>query len=316
MPLDKLDQKIIHELFLHARASNNQLAKKVGASKEVVLYRIERLKEQRIITKFIPLINFSRMGYMLYRIQLKFNHKNPTNWHTFFRTIPEINWLVELQGNWDAVATFRVKHHVEFFAIVNKIQTHFAKNIQNMLITIVNAIHHFPPNFLSSQKMNDKHYTLETSIEPTLVIDKIDGQVLKELLHNARVPLLELARNIHTSATTVHYHLEKMLKNKVIIGFVPLIDHAALGFTHFKILLHLLDPAQKKKLQEILAQEPQIIYITESYGYADLEFEMVTKSINELFDLLERISTEIPLKNQEIIYNNKEMLVNEMPYGL
>ncbi len=315
MPLDKLDQKIIHELFLHARASNNQLAKKVGASKEVVLYRIERLKEQRIITKFIPLINFSRMDYMLYRIQLKFNHKNPTDWHTFFRTIPEINWLVELQGNWDVVATFRVKHQVEFFAIVNKVQTHFAKNIQNMLITIVNSIHHFPPNFLSAQKTNGKHYTLETSLEPALALDKIDWQVLKELLRNARVPLLELARNIHTSATTVHYHLEKMLKNKVIIGFVPLIDHTALGFTHFKILLHLLDPAQKKKLHEILSHEQQIIYITESYGYADLEFEIVTKSINELFELLERISTEIPLKNQEIIYNNKEMLVNEMPHG-
>ena len=109
MSLDKLDQKIIAELFHDARMSHSQLGKRVGTSKEVINYRIGRLLKQGIISKFIPLIDFSRLGYLNYRVQLKFNHRDKALWHSFFSAIPQISWLVELQGNWDLVATFWVQ---------------------------------------------------------------------------------------------------------------------------------------------------------------------------------------------------------------
>lgn len=314
MPLDKLDQKIILELFHDARASNSAIGKKVGASKEVVHYRIQKLIKEQIITKFIPLINFSRFGYISYRIQLKFNHRNKAQWHSFFHIIPQTSWLVELQGNWDLVATFWVKSNAEFFVIVSQIQTQFKQDIQDMLITTVDAVYHFPPNFILNQKAPlEKNYKIGNSKEPALDLDEIDTKILKELLKDGRIPLLELARNIHSSATNVNYHLKKLLKQKIIVAFVPILNPAVLGFTHFKIMIQLINPAQKKQLKERLMQEKGTIYITEAYGHSDMEFELVTEKVNELFDLLEKVSDEIPFKKYEIIFNNKEVLVNEMP---
>ncbi len=317
MPLDKLDQKIITELFQDARISHSQLGKKVGTSKEVINYRIDRFLKQGIISKFIPLIDFSCLGYLNYRVQLKFNHRDKALWYSFFSSISQTSWLVELQGNWDLVATFWVKSNVEFFEIVSKIQLQFKENIQEMLITTVDTIYHLPPLFLLDKKI-EKYYRMGTTKNTTvqqdyLQLDQIGIKICKELLKDARMPLLELARNINSSATNVTHHLKKLLKQKIIIAFVPILNPAAVGFTHFKIMIQLLNPAQKNQLKERLMQEKGTVYITEAYGQSDLEFEFVTQNINDLFNLLEKVSDAIPFKKYEIIFNNKEILVNEMP---
>ena len=50
--LDLKDKKILVELELNSRRSNNQIAKKVNLSKEVVKYRIDRLLEKGVILRF------------------------------------------------------------------------------------------------------------------------------------------------------------------------------------------------------------------------------------------------------------------------
>lgn len=312
--LDKLDQKLIQELFRNSRASNSELGKKLLASKEVINYRISRLLNEGIIKKIIPLVNYSRLGYTIYRIQLKFNFKDKEKWPSFFKTIPQTSWMVELQGNWDLVVLFWIKNNLEFFQIVNKIKQEFGANTQEMLITMVDSIYNLPPNFLSEQpKKEPFYYKLEISKEPPVDLDELDFAIIKELMGNGRIPILELARKIHSSATNVNYHLSKLIKNKVIIAFIPVIDHTKLGLTHFKITLNLVNPAQKNQLKEFLLNSQSVIYITESYGSYDLEFEVITWKINDLFNLLEQISIEMPIKKHEIIYDNKEIMVNEMP---
>ena len=76
MLLDKLDQKLLLELYKDARQSNAQIGKTLLCSKEVIQYRLKRLEENGIITKYIPIINFSRLGYTIYRLQIKFTTKN------------------------------------------------------------------------------------------------------------------------------------------------------------------------------------------------------------------------------------------------
>ncbi len=113
--------------------------------------------------------------------------------------------------------------------------------------------------------------------------------------------------NIHATP------LKKLIKEKLIIGFIPVIDYTRLGLTHFKITVNLINSAQKKQLKQKLIMEQNIGYITESYGNYDLEFEVIVENINQLFALIDEINLEIPFKKQEIIFNNKEILVNEDP---
>ncbi|MBU4308384.1 MAG: winged helix-turn-helix transcriptional regulator, partial [Nanoarchaeota archaeon] len=47
--MDKKDERILLELISNSRIPINQLAKKVGLSREVVNYRLKNLAKQKII---------------------------------------------------------------------------------------------------------------------------------------------------------------------------------------------------------------------------------------------------------------------------
>lgn len=61
--MDKKDEKILIELIKNSRMSFKQLGKKVGLSREVVTYRVNKLIEEKIITDFHSIINIEKLGY-------------------------------------------------------------------------------------------------------------------------------------------------------------------------------------------------------------------------------------------------------------
>lgn len=312
--LDKLDQKLLGELFKNARASNSGLGKQLHASKEVINYRINRLLKEGIISKFIPIINFSCLGYTIYRVQLKFLKRDKAKEKEFFSSIKNTSWMVDLHGNWDLVVLFWIKSPLEFFRIVDEINLFFKENIQQSQTTIVNAIHYSHATSLEQKNQLRFSYLQKIYEGEQLKLDEIDQKIIEELLKDGRIPLLEIARKIGSSATNVNYHLKKMIDQKIILGFIPQIDYTKLGLTHYKINLKLINPGQKKELLELTRSSVNTIYITESYGNYDFEFEWVTENINNLFVFLEEIAKVTPMKEYEIIFNNQELLINEVPF--
>ena len=77
MKLDLKDKKILYELDLNSRATLNEIAKKVGLSKQVVDYRLKNLIKESAIKQFYTVINFSKLGYTQYKLYLKFQNVNP-----------------------------------------------------------------------------------------------------------------------------------------------------------------------------------------------------------------------------------------------
>ena len=69
--IDLKDKKILYELDRNSRQSNNQIAKKVGLSEQVVGHRIRRLQELGIIEYFYVKTNPSALGYMHIKIYLR-----------------------------------------------------------------------------------------------------------------------------------------------------------------------------------------------------------------------------------------------------
>ena len=61
MKLDLKDKKILYELDLNSRATLNEIAKKVGLSKQVVDYRLKNLIKNNVINRFYTAINFSKL---------------------------------------------------------------------------------------------------------------------------------------------------------------------------------------------------------------------------------------------------------------
>lgn len=48
----------------------------------------------------------------------------------------------------------------------------------------------------------------------TITIDGIDKQILRALTENARIPILEIARNFGVSGAAIHQRLKKIRRNQ------------------------------------------------------------------------------------------------------
>ncbi|MEE8167360.1 MAG: Lrp/AsnC family transcriptional regulator [Candidatus Hydrothermarchaeales archaeon] len=63
--IDELDLKVIRELQKDARKSYREIADSLGVAEGTVYNRINKLKDMSIIKKFIPDVDFSKLGYDL-----------------------------------------------------------------------------------------------------------------------------------------------------------------------------------------------------------------------------------------------------------
>ena len=71
--MDEKDKKILTELTLNSRIPINRLAKKAGISREVAIYRLNKLIKEKIILEFYTIIDTEALGFSRYGclIQLK-----------------------------------------------------------------------------------------------------------------------------------------------------------------------------------------------------------------------------------------------------
>ncbi|MEA3514861.1 MAG: winged helix-turn-helix transcriptional regulator [Nanoarchaeota archaeon] len=313
--IDKTDKKIILELFRDGRMPVNKLARAIGISKEVALYRIKKLQKQEIIKQFIPIIDLSPTGINMYRLQLKFrtvSQEKLEKFNAYVKQIPQLSWMVNLQGQWDIVLLFWIKSVQEFKNIYDDIVHKFGSMFEEKLFTIVTSIEHYPPTYIIKA---ERKPLVTQCLEPGQIfcMDKNQLRILAELYGDARKPLQEIAKNLNVSISTVIYHMKILRQKKIIVGFRPVLGIDQLGYEHFKVTIQLNDPSQKKIFKEKLAINNNITYITESIGKYDLEFEAEYNKVNELLDFLENVKKDIGIKNFEIIFRNEEIVINEIP---
>ena len=115
--LDLKDRKILAELDFNARQPISKIAKNVNMSKEVVLYRIKKLENTRIIKQYYVIINASKLGYYYCRLLVKFqsiSKEIEERIIAYLKGNPRIAYLGILQGSWDLLIGYWVKDLKEF----------------------------------------------------------------------------------------------------------------------------------------------------------------------------------------------------------
>ena len=103
-----------------------------------------------------------------------------------------------------------------------------------------------------------------------LKIDGIDKTILKNLMKDARTPILEIAREIGISGAAIHQRLRKLEKSGLILGSKFILNPKALEYKTLAFVGIFLEAASKysaavKRLEEI----PEVIeshYTTGNYA--------------------------------------------------
>lgn len=77
----------------------------------------------------------------------------------------------------------------------------------------------------------------------SLPLDGIDKKILRQLMTDARTPILEIARNIGISGAAIHQRLRKLEKSGLLSGSKFVVNPRVLGYTTMAYIGIYLDKA-------------------------------------------------------------------------
>ncbi len=309
--LDVKDKKILYELDMDARQPFSSIAKKVGLSKEVVNYRIKELERKGVIEGYYAMLDCYKIGYTFWRVYLRYHNISPEiekEILEYLKKNPVIGWVTVGDGKWDLSVIIWAKDIHDFEKSYDDLIFKYGRYFGEKYVGAAFRIYHFKQNCLYGTK--DNSYLLMGEPGQTTA-DKTDLEILYFLSKNARTSALDIGKKLNCTGNTIKNRIKRLIKEKVIIGYRAKLNYSLLGYDYYKVLLH-LENLTKKKLNQIITtlnMNPNVIYITKSFGDAELEFEVLFKTKNELYKLMKKMKQ----KYVDIIRDYETVLFCEVP---
>ena len=311
--LDKKDKKILYELYKDARASNTQLAGRVGLSKEAIAYRLKRFERENILTKITTIVDYYKLGYKQFQLRIKLTSEGKIKKDEFIeevKKIPQISTIIKITGQWDYTLQILVKTIQEFQELYDSVLNNIGNLIAKKSAALIfNEAHLSPTHLLESDTIEINGQVKEKTFD----LDENQDKLINILEEDARESLVQIAKKMNVSISTIKYHLKLLEKNKIILAYKPIINLKTLGYETYRVLIDLQDNTKKKTIIQRLKMNPKITKITEYLGEHDIEFEGQYPNMNELLKELEEIEATVSINEYEILHNNEEILTRGIP---
>lgn len=292
------DKKLLFELDFNARLPYSKLARKTGLSKQGVEYKIRNLMKKGVIKGFYPVINVPKLGYHYCRLMLTLqNVTQETYWELVdaLKANDKVFWLFQMQGQYDILIVIWAKTLEEFRQFRDDIEATFGFHIKRKVETVATDVAHFQHRYLLGKAETEEIHIRET--EKREEIDALDKKILSLLCKDARMSLVDMSLRLGHSAKVIAYRIRRMESSRLIEGYRPIIDHNKIGYTYYKLLLHLnnISKSELLRLRGYMRRNPAVIYFVDGIGLpADFEIEMMVRSNQELFKFVEDLKFKFP----------------------
>lgn len=118
-----------------------------------------------------------------------------------------------------------------------------------------------------------------------------DRRILFELDKNARQPISQLAKRIQLSQQVADYRLKNLIKRKIILDFLTVINYKKLGYTAYLIYYRLKKAPNRGEnyLISLLKENKNVVYLAKCLGRYDLIIGILAKDIFELDTIVQKI---------------------------
>lgn len=306
--LDNLDKKILYLLDHNARLTFSELARTLKQGRDRVEYRIKRLEELGVISGYKTIVNLSKLGLTLYKTYLRFGGEESRR-RKFIATLAKekkVFWVVECDGAWDLIVSIAAESPVEFYEEQGRILGPVSDIIINSsVLTVVNFWIFRKKYFQAS----GTHFLHVGEVPKKVQLDQIDFNILLELSQNARITICDLAKICNSSPALINYHLQKLEKEKIIVGYRTEIDLEKINRTFFKCQLYLnsFDLKKEKKLFSFCNKHPDVTEYIQQIGECRNEIELQTPTYFTYNKFIDELRNEFPneIRNISTILINK-----------
>ena len=292
--LDLKDKKILYHLDLNSRESINQIAKKVGLSKDLVNYRIKRLEKEDYILGYQTIIDFKKLGYLTIRTRITLINTTPQKEKEIIDFLVKQNkvfFILELEGT-ELTFGLMIKEIEELNDFYKNFEIKFKKFFSEKKFSIYSNLYHFNRNYLGNFKEKN---TLMLGFSKKEKVDELDLKVLKILSKNARTSTVEIATKLKMPATTIAHRIKQLENKKVIVGYSILFNFYKWNYNYFRVNIELGNISNIQKIIDYCESNKNIIYAMQTIGGEDLEIyfestqEDLIKTMNELRTLFPEV---------------------------
>ncbi len=116
--MDELDNRILEKLNENARKSYRGIAKELNVSLTTISNRIKRMEDEKIIERYIPLINQEKIGFDLTAvINVKISHGKLIEVQERISKDKHVSNVYDITGEWDSliIAHFKDRRDLNGF---------------------------------------------------------------------------------------------------------------------------------------------------------------------------------------------------------
>jgi DNA-binding Lrp family transcriptional regulator len=124
-------------------------------------------------------------------------------------------------------------------------------------------------------------------------VDELDSRLIGLLRTSPNLPVVEMARRLDVARATVQARLDRLERDRLIVGYGPDIDATAAGFG--VLAFTTLEIAQGSDAQIVAGLDAiaEVLEVHAVTGPGDLHVRVVARSNEHLHDVLQRI-LELP----------------------
>lgn len=283
--IDLIDKKILYYLEKDSRMPISKLSKLVGASRELILYRISKLEEKNIIKSYIARINqsiFCTSGANLV-VKLGYIEKKRYNEiSNYLKSYGNINWFSDLCGSFDFSISILYRDSQELANIINDINLFLSSDLLSHNLCVYISEYKFDrKGILELKEKNHINTRFEVNFNQIKKneLDEKEIIILKELAKNSKIKNTELAKKIKMGEDIVRIRIKKLEKKNVILGYTIVINPYPLGFEGYSLYLQIEDMTEQMqvKIKNYLYSNPYIYFCSRVAGKFNLIIGLYTK---------------------------------------
>jgi Lrp/AsnC family transcriptional regulator for asnA, asnC and gidA len=293
--MDVLDKKIICILERNCRTPISTISKQLRTNRNVITYRLKKLKNNGIVRKYITTINLGKLSYSTYKIYFKVNQFEKTEiFIQFLKRTKEVIHLIKLEGEYNLSCVVVARNIVELDNFLTKIKTKYEKVIKELQVSIVvySKIFKFEKLLLEEK---DQPIKIEkySSNEEVIKLDDVDKRILHVLSQEANLSYIELMKRTDFSLDIIKYRMKK-LKANIISSFRILFDLSKFGYFHYVILIKTnnMNINDEEKLKTWSTMKRNVMYCTKRIGNYDFEINIAIRDINDLRSFINELQKE------------------------
>ncbi len=289
--MDKLDFKLLRELMKNSRTPLTVLSKKLKASREVLNYRLHKLKQEGVIIDFVTEIDVQKLGFIGAAVFVKVKSSAEKEFEGYIKNCPFVSWVAELSGVWSFGFSIYGRDNAELDKMFAQLYSKFKEAILEHRFTLHRQSLFFYENYFGGNMSIGKK---KSSPKSELKVDELDKVILKELSFNSRMDCVKLSQFIGLTPPAVSKRLRRLEKSGIIQKYSLFMDLSKLGLFQYSVFLVNKSAEEKEKLRAYVSQHPKVSFLAEYMGDPFLEIGLVVDNPYKLRPVLQQLESAFP----------------------